>query len=257
MTNWFDQRHHFPYWFSQWNYVNSIISLLIKLFFANTETTTTRETKNEETDCDDAGNGAGTRVESTQLTAQKMINKTVEIRRSSPFSSTSSTASTLSSTKPTSATQLASSEDATASTRKAYFRDLFSLSASKKLCRNGSNGDGGGGDENTATRPNSTRVVAFSNKENEKRPALPLAASSTTSTRLHQPLRVNSNFETIQARQRRVVVMLCVVVVEFFLCWTPIFCIDTMALYAPEAVYSSSNTLANWIGIDLISTCHL
>ena len=42
-------------------------------------------------------------------------------------------------------------------------------------------------------------------------------------------------------------------VAEFFVCWCPIFIVDTLALYQPELVYN----WRNWIGIDIISACHL
>ncbi|XP_046910590.2 cholecystokinin receptor type A [Dermatophagoides farinae] len=59
------------------------------------------------------------------------------------------------------------------------------------------------------------------------------------------------------SRQRRIIIMLFVVVIEFFICWSPIFLLDTMALYRPELVYGTSQKVSRWIGIDIISVCHL
>lgn len=37
--------------------------------------------------------------------------------------------------------------------------------------------------------------------------------------------------------KRRVIKMLFVVIIEFFVCWTPLYVINTMALFDPKAVY--------------------
>lgn len=39
--------------------------------------------------------------------------------------------------------------------------------------------------------------------------------------------------------KRRVIKMLFVVVIEFFICWTPLYVINTIALYYPKAVYQN------------------
>lgn len=194
---------------------------------------------------------AGETKDDSAISTRQVISCKRFLKRS-PFSSTSSTATTLSSTKlPTSAvlpsstvsttTTVSTTATTSSSSKKAYLRHLLRLSGTRNGRKEGS------------TLCSKPPKVVLSNHDGSNVNMLQVSTAKQT----RQTLRVNSNFETIQARQRRVVVMLCVVVVEFFLCWTPIFCIDTMALYAPETVYSSSRTLANWIGIDLISACHL
>lgn len=72
-----------------------------------------------------------------------------------------------------------------------------------------------------------------------------------------QPLRINSSSIMVQSRQRRIVAMLCVVVIEFFVCWTPILIMDTLSLYIPDVIYGCRLNMSKWIKIDLISVCHL
>jgi hypothetical protein len=52
------------------------------------------------------------------------------------------------------------------------------------------------------------------------------------------------------ARQRRSISMLFVVVLEFFICWTPIYIINTIAIYSPNSVYKG-------LGYNGISFFHL
>ncbi|KPM05592.1 seven transmembrane receptor-like protein 1 [Sarcoptes scabiei] len=80
-----------------------------------------------------------------------------------------------------------------------------------------------------------------------------IAGSSTIRTKL----RINYNNQRGSNRQRRIITMLFVVVIEFFICWSPIFILDTMALYRPAMVYGTSKKFSDWIGIDIISLCHL
>jgi hypothetical protein len=63
-------------------------------------------------------------------------------------------------------------------------------------------------------------------------------------------LRSNTDPLVAQARQRRVVKMLFVVVLEFFICWTPIYAINTIALYWPKLIYKG-------LGYNGISFFHL
>ncbi|CAH1390060.1 unnamed protein product [Nezara viridula] len=46
-----------------------------------------------------------------------------------------------------------------------------------------------------------------------------------------------SNTEKALKKKKRVVKMLFAVVLEFFICWTPLYAINTIALFAPAAVY--------------------
>ena len=57
-------------------------------------------------------------------------------------------------------------------------------------------------------------------------------ADSTPSLRLR-----HSNAERSLASKRRVIKMLFVVVLEFFVCWTPVYVINTASLYDFPAVY--------------------
>ncbi|XP_068081274.1 cholecystokinin receptor-like [Anabrus simplex] len=46
-----------------------------------------------------------------------------------------------------------------------------------------------------------------------------------------------SNAEKSLSNKRRVIKMLCAVVLEFFVCWTPLYIINTIALFKPEMIY--------------------
>ena len=55
-----------------------------------------------------------------------------------------------------------------------------------------------------------------------------------------------SNFKFLRSNpakslvnKRRVIKMLFVVVIEFFLCWTPLYVINTIALFEPKVVYQN------------------
>lgn len=52
-----------------------------------------------------------------------------------------------------------------------------------------------------------------------------------------QPALRHTNFERSLSNKKRVIKMLFVVVVEFFVCWTPLYVINTMSLVDPKAVY--------------------
>ncbi|KAH7968638.1 hypothetical protein HPB52_010467 [Rhipicephalus sanguineus] len=58
------------------------------------------------------------------------------------------------------------------------------------------------------------------------------------------------NPEKTQASVVRVIRMLFVVVVEFFVCWTPLYVVHTWSLYDPDAVY-------DWLGSAGVSVVHL
>ena len=60
----------------------------------------------------------------------------------------------------------------------------------------------------------------------------------------------HSNAERSLASKRRVIKMLFVVVLEFFVCWTPVYVINTASLYDFRAVYRA-------LGSAGISWCHL
>ncbi|XP_050039647.1 cholecystokinin receptor type A-like [Dermacentor andersoni] len=58
------------------------------------------------------------------------------------------------------------------------------------------------------------------------------------------------NPERAQASMVRVIRMLFVVVVEFFVCWTPLYVVHTWSLYDPDTVY-------DWLGSAGVSVVHL
>lgn len=59
-----------------------------------------------------------------------------------------------------------------------------------------------------------------------------------------------SNTKKHLQNRRRVIKMLFVVVLEFFLCWTPLYVINTLVLFEPELVYQT-------FGYATISGCQL
>ncbi len=63
-------------------------------------------------------------------------------------------------------------------------------------------------------------------------------------------LRSNTSREVAEARQRHIIKMLFVVVLEFFICWTPIYTINTITLYSPKLIYKD-------LGYNVISFFHL
>uniref|UniRef100_T1J5H4 G-protein coupled receptors family 1 profile domain-containing protein n=1 Tax=Strigamia maritima TaxID=126957 RepID=T1J5H4_STRMM len=60
----------------------------------------------------------------------------------------------------------------------------------------------------------------------------------------------HSNIPKSLANTKRVIKMLFVVVLEFFVFWTPLYVVNTIALFDPVALYSG-------LGIGGISLCHL
>lgn len=63
-------------------------------------------------------------------------------------------------------------------------------------------------------------------------------------------LRSNTSSEVAEARQKYIIKMLFVVVLEFFVCWTPIYTINTITLYSPKWIYKE-------LGYNVISFFHL
>lgn len=59
-----------------------------------------------------------------------------------------------------------------------------------------------------------------------------------------------SNAEKSLQNKKRVIKMLFVVVLEFFICWTPLYVINTIALFNPPLVYHT-------FGYSSISFCQL
>ncbi|CAG2110855.1 unnamed protein product [Medioppia subpectinata] len=57
--------------------------------------------------------------------------------------------------------------------------------------------------------------------------------------------------------KKRVIRMLCVLVLEFFICWTPVYVINIWALYWPKQIYSTlSPTIISYIHLlSYLSSC--
>lgn len=62
--------------------------------------------------------------------------------------------------------------------------------------------------------------------------------------------RSRTNTEKSLQNKKRVIQMLFVVVLEFFICWTPLYVINTVALFHPQLVYQ-------YLGYQTISYFHL
>ncbi|XP_058445280.1 cholecystokinin receptor type A-like [Malaya genurostris] len=62
-------------------------------------------------------------------------------------------------------------------------------------------------------------------------------SSGKESMRAKNPALRKSNMEKSLMNKKRIIKMLFVVVLEFFLCWTPLYVINTMALFWPSTVY--------------------
>lgn len=60
----------------------------------------------------------------------------------------------------------------------------------------------------------------------------------------------HTNYERNLRKKQRVIKMLFVVVLEFFICWTPLYVINTIALFWPQLVYGG-------MGYKTISFCQL
>ncbi|KAH7954067.1 hypothetical protein HPB49_015319 [Dermacentor silvarum] len=73
---------------------------------------------------------------------------------------------------------------------------------------------------------------------------------SANGVRCHTVLVRGCNPERAQASMVRVIRMLFVVVVEFFVCWTPLYVVHTWSLYDPDTVY-------DWLGSAGVSVVHL
>lgn len=58
-----------------------------------------------------------------------------------------------------------------------------------------------------------------------------------TSKRFHSTLR-KTNAERSLIKKKRIIKMLLAVVLEFFICWTPLYVINTIVLFNPAAIYN-------------------
>jgi len=93
---------------------------------------------------------------------------------------------------------------------------------------------------------NSAVIDAPVLENQEVAPAIPSGSSVVMS--MTQPSLRRCNPEQGLRTKRRVLKMLIVVVLEFFICWTPLYVVNTLSFFAPKALYGGlSNT-----GISLV-----
>lgn len=94
----------------------------------------------------------------------------------------------------------------------------------------------------TGAVPNSFRLIfvpvtagsafAATHPESPDPSSLPRSRKRTSTIRWHQ-----RDQDRSLATKQRIIRMLFVVVVEFFVCWTPLYVLNTVSLFHPEAVY--------------------
>ncbi|XP_017042177.1 cholecystokinin receptor type A [Drosophila ficusphila] len=95
-------------------------------------------------------------------------------------------------------------------------------------------GSAGGGANNTATTTLTTRSA---NPTVITTTTVTLAKNSSPSIRVHDAaLRRSNEAKTLESK-KRVVKMLFVLVLEFFICWTPLYVINTMTMLIGPVVY--------------------
>jgi cholecystokinin A receptor len=71
---------------------------------------------------------------------------------------------------------------------------------------------------------------------------------SNTTRQITQPSLRRCNAEHCLKTKRRVLKMLLVVVFEFFICWTPLYVVNTLSYFAPRALYEG----LGYTGISLV-----
>ncbi|EDV46631.1 cholecystokinin receptor type A isoform X2 [Drosophila erecta] len=105
-----------------------------------------------------------------------------------------------------------------------------------------SEGSAGGGSTNMATttlttRPAAPTVITTTTTTTTATTVTTLAKSSSPSIRVHDAaLRRSNEAKTLESK-KRVVKMLFVLVLEFFICWTPLYVINTMVMLIGPVVY--------------------
>ncbi|XP_013791743.2 cholecystokinin receptor-like [Limulus polyphemus] len=98
-------------------------------------------------------------------------------------------------------------------------------------------------------RPLRIQRDATSRRKRRDQESLATVSSGVQRTRKGN-LNIVSNMERSLAQKKRVIKMLFVVVLEFFICWTPIHVINTVSLFNPRGVYGG-------LGYQGISFFHL
>ncbi|XP_062549315.1 D(2) dopamine receptor-like isoform X2 [Armigeres subalbatus] len=101
---------------------------------------------------------------------------------------------------------------------------------------------GGGTTLSDTTLPGNDGVVSWNHHHShpaELSPSSPFRSSTSVKgpNRLKNPALRKSNMEKSLTNKKRIIKMLFVVVLEFFICWTPLYVINTMALFWPSTVY--------------------
>ncbi|XP_002039321.2 cholecystokinin receptor type A isoform X1 [Drosophila sechellia] len=100
-----------------------------------------------------------------------------------------------------------------------------------------SEGSAGGGSTNMATTTLTTRPTAPTVITTTTTTTVTLAKTSSPSIRVHDAaLRRSNEAKTLESK-KRVVKMLFVLVLEFFICWTPLYVINTMVMLIGPVVY--------------------
>ncbi|RWS26313.1 cholecystokinin receptor-like protein [Leptotrombidium deliense] len=89
-------------------------------------------------------------------------------------------------------------------------------------------------------------ILTFADKKVESKA---VRNEANRSSRIIRGLKLRSSVDQrlVQQRQSRVIRMLFVVVIEFFICWTPLHFINTVSLFYPRAVYRGLGY--TWISI--------
>ncbi|XP_043660136.1 cholecystokinin receptor type A [Drosophila teissieri] len=100
-----------------------------------------------------------------------------------------------------------------------------------------SEGSAGGGSTNMATTSLTTRSAAPTVITTTTTTTVTLAKTSSPSIRVHDAaLRRSNEAKTLESK-KRVVKMLFVLVLEFFICWTPLYVINTLVMLIGPVVY--------------------
>lgn len=100
--------------------------------------------------------------------------------------------------------------------------------------------------ERTSSSRRSLKLVGKSSLQGSSKPWEDGDSSQTTTRAKTLVLK--------RKRKRRIVEMLCVVVLEFFISWTPLYVINTVALFSPDALYDGLNP--TWISyFHLLAFC--
>ncbi|XP_052855744.1 cholecystokinin receptor type A [Drosophila gunungcola] len=115
---------------------------------------------------------------------------------------------------------------------------ILVLTATAVFNENSNNNNGNAeGSTNTATTTLTTRAAAPTVITTTTTTTVTLAKTSSPSIRVHDAaLRRSNEAKTLESK-KRVVKMLFVLVLEFFICWTPLYVINTMSMLIGPVMY--------------------